>query len=125
MFVTHGFQDDNVKADQFSTWWAGLAAEGVPRKLWLLRGGHVDPFDSRRAVWVATLHRWFDHWLLGVDNGIMGEPRVDIEDAADDWHTYADWPIPGLDAHERVPARRGRDGRRAASASARAAAAGR
>ena len=25
----------------------------------------------------------------------MGEPRVDIEDAADDWHTYADWPIPG------------------------------
>ena len=95
VFVTHGFQDDNVKADQFSTWWAGLGAEGVPRKLWLLRGGHVDPFDSRRTVWMATLHRWFDHWLLGVDNGIMGEPRVDIEDAADDWHTYAEWPIPG------------------------------
>ena len=52
-------------------------ATDVPRKLWLLRGGHVDPFDSRRAVWVDTLHRWFDHWLLGVDNGIMDEPRVD------------------------------------------------
>ncbi len=95
VLLVHGFQDDNVKADEFSTWWAGLTANAVPRKLWLLRGGHVDPFDSRRQAWVTTLHRWFDHWLLGVDNGIMGEARVDIEDAADDWHTYADWPIPG------------------------------
>ena len=67
----------------------------MPRKLWLLRGGHVDPFDSRRAVWVDTLHRWFDHWLLGVDNGIMDEPRVTIEEAKDVWRTYADWPVPG------------------------------
>ena len=67
----------------------------MPRKLWLLRAGHVDPFDSRRAVWVDTLHRWFDHWLLGVDNGIMAEPPVTIEDAKDTWHDYADWPVPG------------------------------
>jgi X-Pro dipeptidyl-peptidase len=25
----------------------------------------------------------------------MAEPRVDIEDDKDDWHTYGDWPIPG------------------------------
>ena len=36
----------------------------VPRKLWLSREGHVDPFEYRRAEWVDTLHRWFDHWLL-------------------------------------------------------------
>lgn len=94
VLATHGLQDDNVTTDQFADWWAGLAAHGVPRKLWLLRGGHVDPFDSRRAAWVDTLHRWFDHWLLDVPNGIMDEPRVDIEDAKDDWHRYADWPIP-------------------------------
>ena len=87
----------------------------MPRKLWLLRGGHVDPFDSRRAAWVATLHRWFDHWLLGVDNGIMGEPRVDIEDAEDDWHTYADWPMPGIGPTTSTCAARRRRRRRAAS----------
>ena len=87
VFATHGLQDDNVKLDQLAQWWAGLTANDVPRKLWLLRAGHVDPFDSRRAVWVSTLHRWLDHWLLGVDNGVMGEPQVDIEDAANVWNT--------------------------------------
>ena len=91
----HGLQDDNVNADQFAQWWAGLAAHNVPRKMWLLRDGHVDPFDSRRAVWVDTLHRWFDYWLWDVPNGIMGDPRVDIEDAPDVFNTYADWPLPG------------------------------
>ncbi len=95
VFATHGLQDDNVKLDHLGVWWDGLKAAGVPRKLWLLRAGHVDPFDSRRAVWVDTLHRWFDHWLLGVDNGIMAEPPVTIEDAKDTWHDYADWPVPG------------------------------
>jgi X-Pro dipeptidyl-peptidase len=95
VFATHGLQDDNVRLDQLSTWWKALGDQGVPRKLWLLRSGHTDPFDSRRGVWVDTLHRWLDHWLLGVDNGIMQEPRVDIEDAADVWSTHADWPLPG------------------------------
>jgi X-Pro dipeptidyl-peptidase len=98
VFATHGFQDDNVKLDHFGAWWAGLAANDVPRKLWLLRGGHVDPFDSRRAEWVGTLHRWLDHWLLGIDNGIMGEPRVSVEESANTWQDYADWPLPGSTA---------------------------
>ena len=67
----------------------------MPRKLWLTRTGHVDPFEYRRADWVDELHRWFDHWLYGIDNGIMDEPRVDIETAKDTWTTYADWPVPG------------------------------
>jgi X-Pro dipeptidyl-peptidase len=95
VFAVHGFQDDNVKLGQLWPWWQGLAASGVPRKLWLLRGGHVDPFDSRRAVWVDTLHRWFDHWLYAIPNGIETGPRVTIEDERDVWHDYADWPVPG------------------------------
>jgi X-Pro dipeptidyl-peptidase len=95
VFAVHGFQDDNVKLDHLGPWWDGLKEREVPRKLWLLRGGHVDPFDSRRAVWVDTLHRWFDHWLLGVDNGIMDAPQVTVEEAKDTWQDYADWPLPG------------------------------
>jgi X-Pro dipeptidyl-peptidase len=96
VFESHGINDDNVKPNHMSQWWAGLAANNVPRKLWLSQEGHVDPFDYRRSAWVDTLHRWFDYWLQGVPNGIMDEPRVDIEQSPGNvWKTYADWPIPG------------------------------
>jgi X-Pro dipeptidyl-peptidase len=95
VFIVHGLNDENVRPDHFGRWWAGLAAHGVPRKMWLAQTGHVDPFDFRRAEWVEQLHRWFDHWLLGVDNGIMREPLVDVERAPDVWETAADWPVPG------------------------------
>jgi X-Pro dipeptidyl-peptidase len=98
VFASHGINDDNVRPDQFSRWWAGLAANNVPRKAWLSLEGHVDPFEYRRTEWVNTLHRWFDYWLQGVQNGIMSEPRVDIETAKDVFTTYADWPIPGTTA---------------------------
>ena len=103
VFESHGLNDDNVRPNQMSQWWAGLTANNVPRKLWLHQEGHVDPFDYRRTVWVDTLHRWFDYWLQGVDNGIMNEPMVDIETgpgpsgvpATGTWETAASWPRPG------------------------------
>ncbi|HLS07941.1 Xaa-Pro dipeptidyl-peptidase [Lentibacillus sp.] len=93
VFVIHGLNDYNVKANHFSNWWEELANHDVPRKLWLTQTGHVDPFDFRRAEWVDTLHKWFDHWLLDIDNGIMDEPTVDIERSADEWETYSSWPL--------------------------------
>ena len=104
-----------MRADHFSKWWYGLKDRGVPRKLWIMRQGHVDPFDGRREVWVDTIHRWFDYWLYGVQNGIMSEPAVDIERAKDVWETHADYPVPGTQHGRRLPAER-RRGRRARSA---------
>ena len=95
VFVVHGFQDDNVRMDHVGLWWEGLRANNVPRKMWLLRAGHTDPFEQRRAEWVDTLHRWFDYWLQGINNGIGAQPKVTIEDAPNVWKEYGDWPIPG------------------------------
>ncbi|RIQ29582.1 CocE/NonD family hydrolase [Jiangella rhizosphaerae] len=95
VFVVHGLNDENVRPDQFSTWWYELAENDVPRKLWLTQTGHVDPFDFRREAWVDELHRWFDHWLQGIDNGIMDEPMADVERAPDVWEEYGDWPVAG------------------------------
>src|SRR3954454_19441764 len=50
---------------------------------------------NRRAEGMNQLHQWFDYWLSGVQNGIMDQPRVDIEDTKDSWSTHADWPVPG------------------------------
>ncbi len=95
VFATHCLQDDNVDPDQTTEWWHALARNNVPRKLWLCREGHIDPFMTNRAEWMRQLHAWFDHWLFGLQNGIMSEPRVDIENTKDNWASYADWPLPG------------------------------
>ncbi|SDJ49660.1 Xaa-Pro dipeptidyl-peptidase [Streptomyces indicus] len=110
VFVVHGQQDLNVRAKHFGQWWDALAAEGVQRKIWLSQTGHVDPFDFRRAEWVRTLHRWFDHELLGYDNGIDDEPMADIETAPDRWQTSRHWPPRGTDAVAVKPGKGTRDG---------------
>ena len=94
VFVVHGLNDLNVTTDQFSTWWSGLAANDVPRKLWLSQEGHVDPFDERRSLWVSTLTDWFDHWLKDVPNDVMTRPQVDLERASGVWTTQSTWPAP-------------------------------
>ncbi|WHY72974.1 Xaa-Pro dipeptidyl-peptidase [Fictibacillus enclensis] len=92
VFLIHGLNDYNVKTNQFSRWWAELAKQKVPRKIWLAQTGHVDPFDFRRSEWVDTLHQWFDYWLKDMKNDIMKEPMADIERSADNWKTYSTWP---------------------------------
>jgi X-Pro dipeptidyl-peptidase len=95
VFVHHGLQDTNVKTRNFSRWWAQLGAQGVTRKMWLTRVGHVDPFDTDRSRWVRTLHRWFDSELMGIDNGILDEPAVDVEVRPEEWVTQQRWPARG------------------------------
>ncbi|MGW3264119.1 Xaa-Pro dipeptidyl-peptidase [Streptomyces sp. NPDC001056] len=104
VFVAQGMQDLNVRTKHFGQWWDALAKNGVERKLWLSQTGHVDPFDYRRGVWVDTLHRWFDHELLGYDNGIDREPTADIERHPDQWVTSATWPPTGTRATTLHPA---------------------
>ncbi|MFF1708501.1 Xaa-Pro dipeptidyl-peptidase [Streptomyces sp. NPDC058268] len=97
VFAVHGMQDLNVRTKHFGQWWDALADEGVDRKVWLSQTGHVDPFDFRRGDWVRTLHRWFDHELLGYDNGIDRAPMADIERAPGQWTTDRVWPPRGTD----------------------------
>lgn len=92
VFAVHGMQDLNVRTKHLGQWWDALADRGVERKIWLSQTGHVDPFDYRREAWVDTLHRWFDHYLLGYDNGIDREPMADIERHPDQWSTDRVWP---------------------------------
>ncbi|WP_037863145.1 Xaa-Pro dipeptidyl-peptidase [Streptomyces sp. NRRL S-340] len=95
VFLVHGMQDLNVRTKNFGQWWDALAKNGVQRKIWLSQTGHVDPFDYRRGAWVDTLHRWFDHELLGYRNGVDREPMADIERRPDQWVTSAVWPPRG------------------------------
>jgi putative CocE/NonD family hydrolase len=42
--------------------------------------------------------RWFDHWLKGIDNGVMTGPPITYltigAPAGQEWRTTQDWPLP-------------------------------
>lgn len=95
VFMVHGMQDLNVRTRHAGQWWDALARHGVERKIWLSQTGHVDPFDFRRGEWVTTLHHWFDHYLMGYDNGIDRAPMADVERSPGTWSTDPQWPAPG------------------------------
>jgi X-Pro dipeptidyl-peptidase len=103
VFVVHGLNDWNVMTNNFAAWWDKLAHAGVTRKIWLHQGGHGGPGNSATYTlpsgqsWTyrQTENRWFDHELMGIDNGIMGEPRAIVQREDRNYTTYGDWPDPG------------------------------
>jgi putative CocE/NonD family hydrolase len=45
--------------------------------------------------WAAEMRRWFDHWLKGIDNGIMSEPAVHyFVLGAGEWRAAKTFPPP-------------------------------
>jgi X-Pro dipeptidyl-peptidase len=93
VFVVHGLEDYNVMGTAYASWWRQLARNHVPRKIWLHKDGHGGPRGT--SDYQRTLNRWMDHWLFGVDNGIMSEPRADVQRPDGTYEKYADWPAPG------------------------------
>jgi uncharacterized protein len=63
-----------------------------PRKLLFTGPAHLErPFHQYHD----EIIRWYDHWLKGVDNGIMDEPPVRYWlMGANEWRTGTDWPLP-------------------------------
>jgi X-Pro dipeptidyl-peptidase len=98
VFVVHGLNDWNVMTKSFAEWWYRLADRRIPRKIWLHNGGHGGESASDTAdvaLYKRTENRWFDHWLFGVENGIMSEPRASIEREDGTYVHEADWPARG------------------------------
>ena len=93
VFLVHGLQDTNVKTVNFGRWYSLLLKQHITTKVWLSRLGHTDPFDYRRALWVKTLHEWFDSQLMGIDNGILNKPKIDVEVTPGTWVTSNKWPV--------------------------------
>ena len=95
VFVVHGLNDFNVKTKAFAEWWYRLAAAGVERKIWLHNGGHGGPGGAGSAPFTRARHRWFDHELFGVANGIDGEPMATVQREDGTYSQEANWPAPG------------------------------
>lgn len=91
VFYIQGLRDFNVKPDNFGAWFDAVPTQ---KKAWIGNWMHAYPDGQnggRDALYTA-LHRWLDHELKGVDNGIELEPRFDIEDSRSRWRTADEWP---------------------------------
>ena len=93
VFVVHGLEDYNVMPQ-------GVRVVVGPARA--LRRAAQDLAAQRRPRRPAgppdyqhTLNRWMDHWLFGVDNGIMAEPTANVQRPSGTYEKYADWPAPG------------------------------
>ncbi|MDA8016389.1 MAG: CocE/NonD family hydrolase [Thermoanaerobaculia bacterium] len=75
-----------------------LALDGAQQKLTIGPWSHSgrDGFD-----FAAEHLRWYEHWLVGVDNGVMDEPPIQYatSDLAGrvDWSTTESWPPSDID----------------------------
>jgi uncharacterized protein len=67
--------------------------EGIdaPRKLFIESRVEADaPMDE---AYNAELVRWYDHWLKGIDNGIMDEPPIKLHVRGAGWREEHEWPL--------------------------------
>lgn len=82
--------DDDFRKETF----VSAATLSNPNKV-LVGPWHHCEYDGFDIV--AERHRFFDHWLKGVDNGIMDEPPVHYQTVAADggagqWRDAEQWP---------------------------------
>ena len=81
-------------------WHANLTG---PRRLHVRPLFHHEMGKFQRDLdFVAEVHRWFDYWLKGIDNGIMDEPPVHYyvmgpKDSSV-WRAAGQWPLPSQQA---------------------------
>lgn len=69
-----------------------------PKKVFIGSWPHCGYARDTTINWLPELHRFFDYWLKGIENGVMDEPPIYFatEKAPEDklWQFTADWPIP-------------------------------
>jgi predicted acyl esterase len=71
------------------TAWKALSGSRCVRMGMLGEFGLTWPWESLHAEALA----WFDHWLKGVDTGILEGPAIRyFLPGADEWHTSGAWP---------------------------------
>lgn len=58
-------------------------------------------FGPKAARSMDVLHiRWFDHWLKGIDTGLLDEPQVELFDLGSrSWRGFDGWPAQGPVLH--------------------------
>ena len=95
VYMTTGWYDLFSGADDMFLWYVNLT---VPRRVLVRPLDHSEVEKNQFDLdYGAEAHRWFDHWLKGIDNGIMNEPPIHYyvmgAGKKDSWRTSDHWPL--------------------------------
>jgi putative CocE/NonD family hydrolase len=95
VYMTTGWYDLFSGAGDMFLWYANLI---VPKRLIIRPADHSQVEKNQFDLdYGAEVHRWFDYWLKGIDNGIMNEPPIYYyamgASKRDAWRTSGQWPL--------------------------------
>ncbi len=61
----------------------------------------VKPFGPEERPWredTDVIIRWYDHWLKGIDTGLLAEPPIRMfTQGINQWRDFEEWPLPGTE----------------------------
>jgi X-Pro dipeptidyl-peptidase len=86
LFYNQGFTDRAVNPMESVHWYNEIP---TPKKAFFGQWPHQEP---PRRDWNETLLAWYDHWLKGIDTGIMRTPKVEVVLNNDKIRTGDSWP---------------------------------
>lgn len=96
VLYVHGMQDWNVRQVAVRDWYDQIPSEkrailGQWQHNW--PDGNSWKEEWSRQDWQEIVHQWFDHWLLGLNNGIMDDlPPVQVQDSDGVWRSEETYP---------------------------------
>jgi putative CocE/NonD family hydrolase len=86
ILYNEGFTDRAVNPMESIYWYNEIP---TPKKSLWGQWPHATP---KRADWQDTLNAWFDHWLKGMENGVMDTPPVEVVLNTKQIRTGTEWP---------------------------------
>jgi predicted acyl esterase len=96
VLYVHGFQDWNVRQVAIRDAWERIQSE---KRLLLGQWAHDFPeanaykAEWSRDDWRPMVHAWYDHYLLGIQNGILDLlPPVQVQDSRGAWRFEQEYP---------------------------------
>ncbi len=98
VLFTQGQQDRNVGTQHFDQLYRALKTvdPDYPIKILLHLSGHTTMWNAGPPDWLGVYHKWLDHFVYGIDNGIErdGVEAYVADSATGEWHEYSSWPAP-------------------------------
>ncbi|MDR2713454.1 MAG: hypothetical protein LBB91_10130, partial [Clostridiales bacterium] len=91
----HGYNDDNVKFKNSAMMFKMAEKLGITVKGIFHQGMHTSPHNHNGLNFYPQIHKWFDHYLYGVENGMPGDfPNVRVQSNLDiSWMESDTWPL--------------------------------
>ncbi len=102
--MSHGFNDWNVMPEHSYRISMALEERGVPLQIYYHQGGHGGPPP------LELMNRWFTRYVVGVENGVEGDPAAWIVREGDEREAPTPYPSYPHPEAESVTLRPGGDG---------------